>query len=384
MNNIPVLTIIALAALASSMPSSAGGPVSIPAETFKAMKKGKRLNLLWTAPGFDPSRGVRVGKVQNASGEDEDGQVVVDYLPGALRRFIKADAPLTLHLAVVAARTLSKPNDAYAKARVELEGRIVDEAGSLVAAFDSQGVSALGGNKGDSLRYATDIIVFAMTKDLFSFAMPSETAPATIIGASGDTVPRGGQPGSSPRASSGVKPGVQPPAQQGEGEKPGASKNTAPSSGPQTQAEQANAGAFLAPLPEAARSAMKPGQGLGELWVDPRYERQNGFAIGEVRYLVDKRNPGVGDYLPEALQELGNPGAPCFLQMGITELEIRVNTGKGISSVRLGVEGRLIDKSGSVLAAFRTRESSHGVGDPVEDCRNAARKVVQAIRRDLQ
>jgi hypothetical protein len=128
---------------------------------------------------------------------------------------------------------------------------------------------------------------------------------------------------------------------------------------------------------------MKRNSNLGKLWINPAYDRSLGFTIGEVRYLVDKRNPGISGYLPDALKEISTPNAPYSLHLGIVQLDIRASD-KGPSSVRFAVDGRVVAQDGTVMAAFSASETVSGHGDSTDDCRTAARRVVFGIHKELQ
>ncbi len=128
---------------------------------------------------------------------------------------------------------------------------------------------------------------------------------------------------------------------------------------------------------------MKRGKALGQVWISPAYDRAAGFALGEVRYQTEARNDGIDQYLPDALAEITRKDAPCTLQLRIVDLATHT-TGRNVTSANLGVEGTLVAKDGTLLAAFSTRESANGNGDLVADCRTAARKVVLAIVQEFK
>ena len=136
-------------------------------------------------------------------------------------------------------------------------------------------------------------------------------------------------------------------------------------------------------IPEAIRAGMKRGSRLGHVWIAPAYDRKGGFALGEVRYQVAARNDGIDKFLPDALAGISNKDAACSLQLDIVQLDIRRKTTGG-SSVFLGVQGRVTAQDGTILAAFESQEKINGIGDSVDDCRQAARAVVLGISKDLK
>jgi hypothetical protein len=128
---------------------------------------------------------------------------------------------------------------------------------------------------------------------------------------------------------------------------------------------------------------MQKGKSLTKVWLSPAYDRASGFALGEVRYEVTTHNPGVDQYLPEALAAICRADAPCTLQLRIVVLQSRPQ-GQAGSMVRLGVEGNLVAKDGSTLGAFTSLESYLGSVDQVDNFRTVSRKIVQAIAQDLK
>jgi hypothetical protein len=403
----------------------AGEPLTIPPEIAQSMKKGSKLVSLWIAPDFDGSKGFKLGQISNET--NDSASVVQEYFPYALRKFLKNDSPYVLHMAIVGFKL--KSSNSASNARLEVEGRIVDKSGKLVSAFIGYALETIGGNANDSARYAVNRIAFAMAKDLMEFALPKEDrSPAVIVAAPPSTsqasthpmatpvVPVPGPssaPAAVPPAPTVPAPAVASanvPALVAEPGPAADSGTTAPAKAPSTApltapvaipapAESSAPAAGTTPIripaapaaepveqaflvPPAVAGNLKPGAALRGLWVSPAYVKASGFSIGEVRYRVENRNDGIDKVLPESLAEIAKEDAPCRLDLQIVELTIRTQA-RGISNVALGVEGRLVAKDGTVVAAFKTRESVTGLGDLVDDCRLATRKVVRSIVKDL-
>lgn len=128
---------------------------------------------------------------------------------------------------------------------------------------------------------------------------------------------------------------------------------------------------------------MKRGSALDRLWISPAYDRASGFSIGEVRYLTDQRDDIVSAYLPDGLAEIASKDAPCALHLGITGLTNRAVIGRS-APIRIKIEGRLIAKDGTILAAFTSADSVQSTDDRNANYRELGRKVVVAIGKDLR
>jgi hypothetical protein len=376
------------------------------------MKKGTKLNLMWAAPEFDGSRGCKLGTMTD---ESEDGApVVMDYIPTAFSRFTKRDSNYALNVTVVVVKM--RATRLNSSATVELEGTILDTSGTVVAAFTAASTETDGGNERDNARLALNTISFAISKDLFPAALPSSekrsavivSAPAplpTVFSPAPAAAPKVGAPvgGAASPAAAAAKPSA-PPAPQGTpaAQQPAGTAAAKPTSAPvtptpaaaaatpkpaaapsQTQAAPVPAKVVTPLIPAATAAKMTKSKALDQLWIGPTYDKAKGFEIGEVLYQVEERNDGIDKYLPEALAAIASKDAPCLLNLNIVELYMRSQL-KGTSSVKLGVEGVLVAKDGTVLAAFKTTESVSGIGSLVEDCRMAARKVVLAITKELK
>jgi hypothetical protein len=415
---IQVPLIVASLLLLSQALAWAGDPKTIPVEIAKNLKKGKKLSLVWKAPDFDGSKGCVLGRLTNES--DDDAQVVLDSFPGLLRPAMRADAPYTLHLAVVSMKSSARHSVGGYIASVEVEGQVANKGGALVAAFDTFVTNTTGGTERDNIRMAVREISFQIFKDLFSVGLPSQEKPSAVIVAAAvsekqpEPVPAKEQPSAIIVAAPKIQistpvPVATPPMPQApaptaevpvektpaspapvtevipvkpsEAVPPSTPSPSAAISKPSTPIPQTP---LSTPLPASIVEGMKKGAAFDKLWISPVYDRSQGFSIGEVRYFVDERNAGVSGYLPDALAEISKQDSPFALHLGIVELYVRQSANKQQSTVKLGVEGRLVARDGTVVAAFSTRESRFGMGDTIDDCRTLARKVVLGISKELR
>lgn len=355
--NVPKASAQAKTAASQKLAAPGRAEAAISPAVRGQMKRGKKLDLVWVSPGFDGSNGLKLGSLVNQSGKPDKN--ALDYFPSALRRVIKADSPYTFHLALVNARFRAN-NQGASSAYIEVEGQLLDQGGQPVCAFTAHGDESIGGDESDNARLAVNAIASAMTRELFpSELIVSDKSPAVIV------------PSPSAGSTASKNSGVIIPA-------PSPSKTKLATSIP-TVPQSEVVDPLISPV---VWVEMKKGKSLGKIWIGPGYDRSRGFSLGEVRYRTNDRNDGIDKYLPDALAAISEKDAPCMLQLHIVDLAVRVNS-KGVSNARLGVEGRLLAKDGAVLAAFTSQEMATGTGDTIDDCRRAAKAIVQAINKEL-
>lgn len=369
----------------------ARGLVTITGETAAKMKKGKKLNLVWAAPGFDGTQGVKLGKISNET--PREAGFVTGYLPAAFAGLVKKDSPYTLNLALT--RLNVTETSFNASARVELEGQVVDPVGAVVAAFVDQAEGTITANKTDNARFAAMSIAAVVARELFpsEFAPHEKKSPAIIVAApklpSSVIVAAPKKPSpvivAAPAASPAPAVVSSTAAQeQAATAKPEVSTVPQPAVGKAKPKADAPKAVVAVPLiPPSMAAQMKKGTGLDQAWISPSYDRTSGFSIGEVSYQIEERNDGIDKYLPDALAAIAKPDAPCSLQLRIVQLDLR-RPAQGNSSAKLKVEGVLTAKDGTLVAAFVERQLVDGTGDLVDDCRTAARRVVLAITKNLR
>jgi hypothetical protein len=358
-----------------SVPAMAGDFKTIPPQIVKVLKKGSRLSLVWKAPGFDGSKGCTIGHIDNQSVNDADG--ALERFPFELKSLVQADSPYVLSITVVQDRMTTSPGG-DSSARVEVEGRVVDSSGAIVAAFDTLANPSIGGNKRDNEWLAVRQIAGDIKSELFG--MGGVTKLSSIIVAtpkSKSTAVIAGKPSKENPS----KVIVEAPSSQ----KTVVSSQQSTESAPKLNEPEPPAPTVLTePLQAAIAGGMKRGHALEKVWFNPAYNKRSGFTIGEVRYLVDERNAGISDYLPEALAGIAKQDSEYTLYMGIVQLIIKSRLGGSSSDVRLVVDGRVVDKEGNMMAAFRTSEHINGIGIVEDDCHTAARKVIEEISKEFR
>lgn len=343
------------AASAAGKPTAGSTPVSLgtPPATL-SMVKGQAVAWVWKDPAFDGTVGFRLGGI--AVDTVDQAKDVEETLPEALRPYLKPESPYSLYLSVLRVKTNPKGDTS---ASVTLGGTLRDAQQQIVAAFEVNESSSIGGGVWNNTRLAARKAIQNVYKELFpSLVNANEKAPEIIV------------PGKDMGTTRVVKDrSILVPAKQTKG---GATSSTV-----------APAKETLPPLfSKEIASQMKRGKALGKLWIDSFYEKSSGFTLGEVRYAVEERNDGIDKAFPEELKKIARSEAPFSLQLRIVLLNIRVQ--KAGTNVTLRVQGNLTAADGTVVAAFETQEMITGSTDSaIDECRMAARNVVNAIAKDL-
>ncbi|HWQ07930.1 MAG TPA: hypothetical protein VN436_02440, partial [Holophaga sp.] len=155
------------------------------------MKKGKFLDQVWTAPDFDSEKGIKAGRVKNAS--EDDAAEVVAYFPTALAKLNREGTPYSVEISVTQVKM--KTTKQFSSAKVEAEGCVFDQSGKAVAAFTGHATETIGGNQAENARIAVRSIVFALTKELFPTRLIVQAKSSSVIVAA-------------PRGSSVIMPGT--------------------------------------------------------------------------------------------------------------------------------------------------------------------------------
>lgn len=366
---------------------------SLPDNIAQQMVKGKHLELVWAAPDFDRAKGIRLGPLPS-SGGNEVARSVIEYLPLAVRKIMRANSPYVLDIALVDIQA-RQATAGRAHAWIEIEGRIRDSDGTLKVAFSGYASDSSTADPGDNARLALQTIASELTSELFSpdFLKTPKRSPIIVPAGKGglkaSTGPTRMVPSRPALSANASHPGNAPaPVPDSQGWPDLIQSSRVPAS-PAVPGENRNpTSPITEPLPplfpSSLEAAMKRGKGLMKVWTSPAYDHQAGFRLGEVRYETEASNEGIDQYLPGALDEICCPDAPCSLQLRVVDLQVRM-TGKGeTANVVLGVSGSLMAADGALLAAFSTRESAVGTGDQVEACRTAIRRVVLGITQDLK
>lgn len=331
---------------------SASVALGLPPATLPFVK-GQVVSRVWKDPAFDGTAGFRFGGIYVVT--EDAARDVEETLPEALRPYIQPASPYSLYLSILRVKT--NPNN-NTSASIILGGTLRDAQGQVVAAFEVRESSSIGGGVWNNTRLAVRRAVFNVYKELFpSLLNVNEKAPEIIVPAKEGTTARVIQDRS-----------VLVPAK--------------PTGGEAAASHAVPVKESLSPLfSEEIGSQMKRGKALGKLWVSPIYEKSSGFSLGEVRYAVEDRNDGIDKTLPEELKTIAQPESPFSLQLRIVLLRVRVQKS---TSVTLRIQGNLTTADGTVVAAFETQEMITGSSATgIDECRIAARSVVQALAKDL-
>ena len=142
--------------------------------------------------------------------------------------------------------------------------------------------------------------------------------------------------------------------------------------------------AELKTLPPAVYAQLKSGKRISKLWVSPAFQPAQGFRAGQVDVAVTSLFAGdVAGQLPAALARVARPEASALLSLTVVELSTKERAQNNYREATVGVEGRLTDPDGNLLAAFQAREiANHGAGLS-EDCRQAVDAIVAALAKEL-
>jgi hypothetical protein len=136
-------------------------------------------------------------------------------------------------------------------------------------------------------------------------------------------------------------------------------------------------------LPPTIYQQMKHGKKLDKVWVGTDYDKTKGFKIGTIEYKAENRNGTVTDYMPKALATLAKSDSPVTLQMTITKVTTKSFTGFGNAMGHVTVEGKIVDATGKIIAAFTTSGSAGSWGSANDDYQAACDKIASAIAVDL-
>jgi hypothetical protein len=109
---------------------------TLPPETYKQMKHGKKLEKVWVGPDYDNAKGFNVGSVEYKA-ETRNG-TVMDYLPKALATLAKTNSPATLQVTVTKVTTKSFTGFGNAMGHVTVEGKIVGAKGKVLSCLYDQ------------------------------------------------------------------------------------------------------------------------------------------------------------------------------------------------------------------------------------------------------
>ncbi|MHB1313566.1 MAG: hypothetical protein ACYC3L_16230 [Gemmatimonadaceae bacterium] len=159
------LLAIAAALIATRSPAVASAQDSsfIPSELAKRMKPGSRLDKMWIGAGFERAKGFAFGRMDYRA--DRRRAAILEYLPEELRRIATAGSPFTLDVAVTSVRERKWIVIGDIKGAIEVEGKVTNQSGDIVAVFRTHGLMPVIPGGSDPVG-GVDSIISAIIKDL--------------------------------------------------------------------------------------------------------------------------------------------------------------------------------------------------------------------------
>ncbi|MDR3672866.1 MAG: hypothetical protein P4L36_18620 [Holophaga sp.] len=144
-------------------------------------------------------------------------------------------------------------------------------------------------------------------------------------------------------------------------------------------------GAEVKTLPPQAYAQMKSGKKIGKIWLSPAWKGAEGFTVGKVMVAgeVESDYANVIDYLPYALRRISTPGSTNVLSLTVVEMSSMDRGPYGSFSATMGVEGRIDDKDGNLLVAFRTREEDTDRETIDKNFEGAMDQIVWSLTKEL-
>lgn len=143
------------------------------------------------------------------------------------------------------------------------------------------------------------------------------------------------------------------------------------------------AGEDVKTLPPATYQQMKHGKKLDKIWLGTDYDKTKGFKIGAVEYKAENRNGTVLEYMPKALATLAKTDSPFTLQVAIIKVTTKTFTGFGNKMGKVTLEGKIVDPTGKVVAAFVAAGSAGSWGSGSDDYQAACDQIASGIAVDL-
>jgi len=136
-------------------------------------------------------------------------------------------------------------------------------------------------------------------------------------------------------------------------------------------------------LPPEVYGRMKNAGKIGQLWVNPKYDRSKSFTIGKVNSLATGLYTSVVDYFPYAFGRLAIAESTNVLSLTVLELSTVERPSAGYYSATVGLEGKVVDADGNLMLAFRTREEASNREDPMTNYKAAVDKIVWSLSKAL-
>jgi hypothetical protein len=139
-------------------------------------------------------------------------------------------------------------------------------------------------------------------------------------------------------------------------------------------------------LPPAIYAQMKRGNKVDRVWVSPNYDGSKGFVVGKATRddsLMGNPDANIVDYLPAAFARYTIPESSNVLNLTLTWMEAIAKPTMGLYSITVEVEGQMLDKSGQLVLAFRTRETVKNRENNQENSRGALDMVAWKVTKEL-
>jgi hypothetical protein len=246
-----------LVVLAAGLHPVHGAATALPAEVAGHLHHGKKLQQVWTAPGFDPAQGFRTGRVTLAEAvKNTYGPVVAEGFPVSLRRLADPASGNVLDLTITQVVTRENAKTFTSTVTLGVEGLVRAGDGTPLAAFATRLENTTSPTLRGNCREAAERVVVALAGELGmplkrptvdKAAPPAAAAPAPAAAA----VPPAAAPAPAPAAAPAAAPASASAAQPAPAPAPAAPPAPAPAPASAARPAAAPVPAAPAPQPEA-------------------------------------------------------------------------------------------------------------------------------------
>ena len=182
------LVLGSLILLGAALPALANNVKTLPPEVYGQLKRGKKLDLVYVSPKFNPATGFTLGSVTTQIDESYQGIYAdtIHYFPTALRKLVDPGSPNVLDLVVID----FKITDLFGKgsfiANMKVEGQIKGPDGELLMAFVTRREESARENLRADCNAVMDTIAWQLYKDL---GPKYQKAAAARLGGDAVTLP---------------------------------------------------------------------------------------------------------------------------------------------------------------------------------------------------
>ena len=135
-------------------------------------------------------------------------------------------------------------------------------------------------------------------------------------------------------------------------------------------------------IPSETVTRMKKGKNLDLVWAVPGFDGTKGFQLGKVSNESEDNAGVVLEYFPVALASLIQSDSPYTLHVAVVMVKLQANS-SGRASAKVEAEGLLVDKGGTVVAAFTAYASKTDSGNEQDNARLAVRAIAFQVSKDL-